>query len=231
MGFEEVTIGACRLIRGDCYAMLSQIQADALIADPPYGMNWRFTGQGSGRNAQGSRISQTKGLRIVADNHPFDPRPFLGYPKVILWGMHHYNHLLPPGSVLIWPKKSPDAYGTFLSDGDLAWMKGGCGVYFSPLMNPARYQVDKCHPTQKPVELMAWCIHKIATACTSTILDPFMGSGTTGVACVQLGRSFVGIEIEPRYFDIACRRIEAAYAQPDLFLPHPVTPPTQAALW
>jgi site-specific DNA-methyltransferase (adenine-specific)/modification methylase len=75
------------------------------------------------------------------------------------------------------------------------------------------------HPSQKPVELMVWSIEQIGD--TETILDPFMGSGTTGVACVKLGRKFIGIEIEPKYFDIACRRIEAATREPRLPLPEP----------
>lgn len=73
------------------------------------------------------------------------------------------------------------------------------------------------HETQKPVKLMAELV-SLFTNYSNTILDPFMGSGTTGVACVKLGRKFIGIEIEPKYFDIACRRIEEAYKQPDMFI-------------
>ncbi|UCH54430.1 MAG: site-specific DNA-methyltransferase [Pseudomonadota bacterium] len=73
---------------------------------------------------------------------------------------------------------------------------------------------SNAHPTQKPVEVMKQLIPDWA----ETILDPFMGSGTTGVACAKLGRKFIGIEIEPKYFDIACKRIEQAYAQPDMFI-------------
>ena len=68
-------------------------------------------------------------------------------------------------------------------------------------------QDGKEHPTQKPLQVMGWCIERIPDD-PAVILDPFMGSGTTGVACVKLGRQFIGIEIEPKYFDIACRRIE-----------------------
>jgi DNA modification methylase len=76
------------------------------------------------------------------------------------------------------------------------------------------------HPTQKPVALLRWCIEHLPVGC-ETILDPFMGSGTTGVAAVKLGRRFIGVEIDERYFDIACRRIEAATKQPDLFIEQP----------
>jgi DNA modification methylase len=80
----------------------------------------------------------------------------------------------------------------------------------------------KEHPTQKPLQLMKWCIGFLPAA--QTILDPFMGSGTTGVACVKLGRSFIGIEIDEGYFDIACERIRKAYAQPDMFIERPPEP-------
>ena len=85
------------------------------------------------------------------------------------------------------------------------------------------------HPTQKPVGVIEWCLGFVPNA--QTILDPFMGSGTTGVACARLGRRFIGIEIEPRYFDIACRRIENAYKQADLFVEQPVAEdPAEARL-
>ena len=74
----------------------------------------------------------------------------------------------------------------------------------------------KQHPTQKPVRLLEWCLSFIPEA--QSIVDPYMGSGTTGVACANLGRKFIGIEIEEKYFDIACERIDAAYSQGRLFV-------------
>ena len=85
----------------------------------------------------------------------------------------------------------------------------------------------KEHPTQKPLPLIQWCIERLPET-AQTILDPFMGSGTTGVACAKLGRKFIGIELEPKYFDIACRRIEDAYKQPDLFTAPPEKPKQEA---
>jgi site-specific DNA-methyltransferase (adenine-specific)/modification methylase len=79
---------------------------------------------------------------------------------------------------------------------------------------------EKQHPTMKPLAVMLWSIEKSGNA--ETILDPFMGSGTTGVAAIQMGRKFIGIEREPKYFDIACNRIEQAVAQPQLFETEPV---------
>ena len=78
--------------------------------------------------------------------------------------------------------------------------------------------------------MMEWLIARVSDEREQTILDPFMGSGTTGVAAVKLGRRFIGIEIEPKYFDIACRRIEEATRQRDLFV-EPPPAPKQAILF
>lgn len=200
------------LILGDCLAHLP-IEADAVITDPPYGMDWNFSGQGSGQNAQGGTNSVTKGQRIQGDAEDFDPAHLMGYERVIIWGMHHFPNRLKRGSVLVWVKKYPDAYGTFLSDADLAWMKGGCGVYVSPTMNPAKYQAEKCHPTQKPVPLMVWCMDRAKVPQGATVLDPYMGSGTTGIACIRTGRKFIGIERDPKHFETAVQRIRAELTQ------------------
>jgi site-specific DNA-methyltransferase (adenine-specific) len=98
------------------------------------------------------------------------------------------------------------------------WNAGGKRGVYTYLTNPS--DRDGEHPTEKPWRLMADLVRDF-TNTGQTILDPFMGSGTTGVACAKLGREFIGIEIEPKYFDIACRRIEAAYKQPDLFIEKP----------
>lgn len=106
-------------------------------------------------------------------------------------------------------------------------MKGGHGVYvfkksFPPPVRAADAGGDPSlpvgiHPTQKPVALMEWCILKTRMRAEAVVLDPFMGSGTTGVASLNTGHRFIGVEIEPKYFDIACSRLEAAHAQGRLF--------------
>ena len=93
------------------------------------------------------------------------------------------------------------------------------------VLRPMNMDGGKQHPTQKPVALMQWCLGFLPDA--KTILDPFMGSGTTGVACVKLGRKFTGIELDSDYFDIACKRIEEAYRQPDMFIAPPEPNPEQ----
>ena len=211
---KRCEVGPALLLLGDCLEILPTLSGvDAVVTDPPYGIDWHFTRQGSGARAQGGTNSTTKGERIFGDVKSFDPSPFLSFPNAIFWGFHHFSEKLTRGTVLVWLKKYPSAFGTFLSDADVAWMNKGCGVYCSQIINPATFQSEKCHPTQKPVALMEWCLGFLPDA--KTILDPFMGSGTTGVAAVRLGRRFIGIEICEKYFTIAKQRIEAELNQGD----------------
>lgn len=212
--------GSVTLYLGDCLDILPDIEGvDAIVTDPPYGMNWKNAVQVGANGDDAGRKTRSYGKTIRNDDVEFDPSPLLKYDRVVIWGMQHYPHKLAPGTVLVWAKKFPDAYGTFLSDGDLAWVKGGCGVYISPTINPASFQSERIHPTQKPVLLMAWCIEKIKTPPDGLVVDPYMGSGTTGIACIRTGRRFVGIEIDPEHFEGAKRRIEAELSQTTLFAP------------
>ena len=218
-------IGEATLYLGDCREILPTLGRDgvAVVSDPPYGMGWntnskRFSGGESGHRTRRMQGRDDWG-DVVADDKEFDPTPWLDFPSVILWGANHYAARLPVGTTLVWLKRFDAAFETFLSDAEVAWMKGGHGVYCRRdlTMNHATGTTQRLHPTQKPVGIMSWCIEKTE----GVVLDPFMGSGTTGVAAAKLGRKFIGIEIDPAYFDIACRRIEAAYAQPDLFIERP----------
>ena len=200
---------------GDC-RVLKLPEADAVIADPPYGMGWdtdstRFTY--GGRNDWG---------RIANDNVPFDPVPWLDYPRVVLWGQNHFAQRLPVGTMLIWQKKDPHLWGTFLSDAEVAWMKGGHGVYlyrenFAGFSRRAEAWGECAHPNQKPVRLMSWCMDRAKVPDGALVLDPYMGSGTTGIACIRTGRRFFGVEIAPRYFETACERLTRELAQGRLF--------------
>lgn len=211
--------GRVTLYLGDCRDIMPTLgKVDALISDPPYGMDWntdhsRFTGGDGGKH---TRVDK----KIHGDAVDFDPTHLLGFDRVVIWGMHHFPQHLKRGTVLVWPKKYEDAYGSFLSDADTAWMKGGCGVYLSNVINPASFQAEKCHPTQKPVPLMAWCMDKAKVPAGATVLDPYMGSGTTGIACIRTGRRFVGIEKDPAHYATALERIKRELAQGDLFLGH-----------
>jgi len=199
-----------QIFHGDCREILPGLEpVDLVCADPPYGMDWntdtdRFSG-GSTESRARRGSGKSDQARVQNDAEAFDPAPWLNFPRVILWGFQHFAARLPVGSTLVWIKRLDAAFGSFLSDADLAWMKGGHGVYCkrdTSLMGETR---QRAHPTQKPVPLMAWCIEKAGG--TGTILDPFMGSGTTLVAAKQLNRRCIGIEIEEKYCEIAASRL------------------------
>jgi site-specific DNA-methyltransferase (adenine-specific) len=228
---KEVLADGVELWLGDCRAVLPMLgEVDAVVTDPPYGMKWntdstRFTGGtrekqlGPGRDDWGD---------VRGDHGPFDPTPWLAFDEAILFGANHYAAALPVGTTLVWLKKHLHLLGTYLSDAEIAWQRGGYGVYVAniPFANTAKVAEGSFHPTQKPIDLMIWCLQRIKS---QTILDPFMGSGTTGVAAVKLGRRFTGIEIEEKYFSIACRRISDALKQPDMFIEKP-KPAVQEAM-
>jgi DNA modification methylase len=221
-------IGLATLYLGDCREIAPTLERSAaVISDPPYGM---------ANNTRGSRFSgggRVPGrgrdyAPIIGDDQPFDPSPWIAAADaVVLFGSNHFGQRLPIGTTLVWIKKGEHLFGSFLSDAELAWMKGGHGVYCLPVpWSPPARAMDAggdpalpvgIHPTQKPTPLMRWCIERAKVPAGGTILDPYMGSGTTGVAAVQMRHPFVGIEIDPTYFDTACRRIEQAQRQGDLF--------------
>ena len=214
-------IGQCELYLGDCMEILPALgKVDAVVSDPPYGADHpgdssRFSG-GNARRGKGSVHG-----KIAGDAGPFDPRPMLLGKAQILFGANYFGHLLGPGSFLVWSKRRPHAYGTFLGDGEVAWFSKGRGVYlFEKIFAGSAMALEhggdpyapSAHPFQKPISVMEWCLGHVPDA--EIILDPFMGSGTTGVACVRQRRSFIGIEIDPVYFATACRRIRQELRQP-----------------
>jgi site-specific DNA-methyltransferase (adenine-specific) len=222
------TIGSSVLYCGDCREILPTLSGiQAVVTDPPYGIahsgdSSRFSG-GQARRGKGSVHGEISG-----DQNPFDPRHLLIGQHQILFGANNFLPHLNPGSLLIWAKRRPPAYGTFLSDGEVAWLSKGRGIYlFEHIFAGSSAALEYCddayapsaHPHQKPIAVMEWCLGFIPAA--KVICDPYMGSGTTGVACIKQHRSFAGIESDERYFDIACRRIEQAYRQQDLFIPAP----------
>jgi len=221
---EAVTIGRATLYCGDCREVLPTLPCvDLLCTDPPYGINLntdnrRFSGGNVASVAKrGNNIGSAMGAPIIGDKEPFDPSFLLDLRcDKIIWGWNNYPDKLPRGACLIWLKRNDAAFGSFLSDAELAWMSKGHGVYCKRDLSNAAIANDRVHPTQKPVSLMEWCIGFAPKA--ETVCDPFMGSGSTGVAAVQMGKAFIGIEREPRYFDIAARRIEQAQRQGDLFI-------------
>ena len=221
---QRVEIGDAVLYLGDCMDILPTLpKVDAVITDPPYGIDYE-TGHGSldWGNGKIAGDENTK-LRDFIE-HFADGKPCL------MFGTWRVPRPIGTKMVLVWDK------GGALGMGDLAlpWKPGHEEIYvigrigytgvrssdvlcYPPVQSMAKN--GRVHPMQKPVALM---VELISKTIGETILDPFMGSGTTGVAAIQLGRKFIGIEREPKYFDIACQRIEQAVAQGQLFAPEPV---------
>ena len=221
-------IGDATLYLGDCREILPTLgKVDAVVTDPPYGVlnleDERTTDVRKSPRQQGSGKLKNRILNrsdvawdIAPTSEDFATLRTMSAAQII-WGGNYFP--LPPArGVLVWDKEQP--WPNF-SQAEIAWtsLNRPAALYRK---NNALGAPAKEHPTQKPVGLMEWCLGFIPDA--ATILDPFMGSGTTGVACVNLGRSFIGIEREPTYFDIACRRIEEAYKQPRLFEEPPPKP-------
>lgn len=221
-------IGDATLYLGDCREILPTLgKVDAVVTDPPYGMNLdtdsrRFTG-GSVTRGEGKYWEP-----IIGDKSTPDLSFLPDCAEKIVFGYNHLAAQLGRGSCLVWIKQNPWSWGTFLSDAELAWKSTGHGVYcLQHTVKGTDYVnrgIPKWHPTEKPVEVMSWCLSFTKGDVT---LDPFMGSGTTGVACAKLGRKFIGIEIHEPYFDIACRRIDDAYKQADLFVERPAPSPAE----
>ena len=217
MTFRTETIGDAVLYLGDCREILPTLQrVDAVVTDPPYGI---------GFGASHTKWSANRGTVLGDwDNAAPDLDPILALQcDCIIWGGDRFSLPVSRGW-LTWVK--PDAAPTFAST-EYAWTSRNAPARHITHAVGATNQERVGHPTQKPLRVMQWCLGFLPDA--QTILDPFMGSGTTGVACIKLGRKFVGIEIEPKYFDIACRRIEEAWKQPRLF-EEPRAKPVQETL-
>jgi DNA modification methylase len=217
-------IGECDLYLGDCLKIMPELgRFDAVVTDPPYGIGFgRFN----------RTVKDTHGRRVKANKYKqgewddvFDFSPAYSLIRArecptIIWGGNYFPDVWADAGkgIAFWHKAQPVKN---FSKGELAWTNIDMPAQFLHFpyyggIEGATKASAKQHPTQKPVPVMEWCLGFLPDA--ETILDPFMGSGTTGVACVKLGRKFTGIELDKDYFDIACKRIEDAYRQPDMFV-------------
>lgn len=210
-------IGRATLYLADCREVLPTIgKVDAVVTDPPYGIS-----EAAGKNKSRGKLAVAKDYGDDAwDNEPISPALMFDVLNSAKWkiifGGNYY--MLPPTSCwLVWDKENGE---NDFADCELAWTNLPKAVrrikYMWNGMLRANGEHRGDHPTQKPIGVMKWCIGHLPHC--ETVADPFMGSGTTGVAAVQMDRDFIGIEREPKYFDIACRRIEDAQRQGDLFL-------------
>lgn len=218
---REVIIGDCRLLLGDCREILPSIgKVDAVVTDPPYGI-----GESSKKAATRGKLAAARdyGGKEDWDQEPADGA-VIDWMRAnsdwqIIFGGNYFA--LPPTSCwLIWDKENGD---NDFADCELAWTnlpKAVRRIHWMWNGMLRKGKEERYHLTQKPLGVMDWVIRHLPAA-TVLICDPYMGSGTTGVACVRRRLSFIGVEREPHHFETACERISKAYDQPDFFVTRP----------
>lgn len=213
---RKEVIGDCTLYLGDCLEVMPTLgKVDAVVTDPPYGLGEKWNGGGGGKKSSW-RFNPAEAKKWDMKTCPYVQELFSLADEVVVWGANYYS--TPPARCwLLWDKNQPDTWTT--ANAEMAWTNLDKPVRrFNMATCEFHGSEKKEHPTQKPLPLMVWTIKWLKSM---TIVDPFMGSGTTGVACVKLGRKFIGIELDEKYFDIACKRIEEAYKQGDFFIQQP----------
>jgi hypothetical protein len=214
-----------RVICGDStdpsvlHALMGGEKVSALITDPPYGIN--IVKNGTAGNFPGTNAPRLKAIPIAGDNKPFDPVHLLSLaPKIILWGGNHYAAELPSQSKwLIWDKKDGAFQESDLGDCELAWtnLNGAARLLHHTWQGMYRKGIGertaRVHPTQKPVDLMIWCCEQAGLEQEETVLDCYLGSGSTLIACERQGLRCYGAELEPKYINAAIQRWEAETGQ------------------
>lgn len=215
------------LILADCLDVLP-IACDAVMTDPPYGHGYKACAGGvtTGKKWHGGDKWKRGGSdKIIGHDVAYDPAPILALDvPTVLWGANHYASRLPDSAAwLVWDKRGGTAENN-LSDCELAWCNVGGSArlkmhMWNGLCRDSEIGVH-LHPTQKPVVVIAWAMDKAKIPVGATVLDPYMGSGTTAIACIRTGRKFVGIEKDAKHFETACERVANELAQGFLLPPN-----------
>jgi DNA modification methylase len=231
-------IGDCTLYLGDCLEILPTLgPVDAVVTDPPYGI---AHSSNHGASWQGRMIASDQDTSIR--DQALD-----SFETVAAFGTWKTPPIPRTKGCLVWDKGPAFGMGDlsfpWKGSWELIYIRGNIwngyrdeGILRNHVQVSWETQFKglgdreaRSHPHQKPVSLIRALLNKLPTA--SVILDPFMGAGTTLVACAKLGRRGIGIEIDPGYFDIACRRVEESYRQPDLFIDRPAAPVQEVIEW
>lgn len=251
---EPVIIGDCTLYHGDCLEVMAGLESVShVIGDPPYEKEAHKTGRrtqasvkrGVNADLDFAAISETLRDDVSAAAHRLSQGWIIWFCQAEAVGSWR-DSLEAAGAkykrAMIWvkPDSTPQLNGqmpapgyesmplAWSGQGHSRWNAGGKRGVYTHLTN--QRDRDGRHPTEKPIPLMREILHDFTNP-GETILDPFMGSGTTGVACAKMGRRFIGIELDRKYFDIACERITKAYAQGDMFVERPRKPEPIAQLF
>ncbi len=229
MRFREEIIGDARLILGDCRKWLASVppcfRVNAVVTDPPYGVNFEGSAtKHSLKSGDGYASFDDTPAEVLAVCVPAVRAAMALATGGVLTPGNACTHLYDPpraqGTIFYPSGANAGPWGFVCSQplfyyGKDPYLAKGLGSLPNGFSTTERAE-ENGHPCPKPIKQTEWMVRRVSFP-NETVLDPFMGSGTTGVACVNFGRKFIGCEIDPGYFDIACRRIEEAYRQPRLF--------------
>lgn len=235
-------IGNATLYLGDSLELLRSGtfgKIGAIVSDPPYGIGYKHSGHTSTNLAGCEIVANTS--YIHGDDAPFDPAPWIDAApssraagnalsdsglRIVLWGADHFRRSLPDsGTLLAWDKHIGIGGDDSFADCEWAWcgrrvkreifryLWKGATKNRTCKLDRLNNSLRRLHVSQKPVELMRWSIEKARPLAGLPVLDPYMGSGTTGVACATFNLPFIGVEIDPGHFETACMRIEDAQRQ------------------
>ncbi|MHB1798924.1 MAG: DNA methyltransferase [Vulcanimicrobiaceae bacterium] len=208
-------IGNARLYLGDCREIIPSLALPAaVLTAPPYGIDFVHSGANVGGIGAGRYRTKFANEAIPGDDQPFDPSIVLRLQvPTILWGGNQYADRLPASPCwLIWDKRAASHHSNNFADCEIAWtnLDGVARVFrhhWDGMLRASERRQPRVHPMQKPVALMDWCLSFLDLEEGAEVLDPYMGSGTVGVAALRLGYRYVGIELNDRYFDAACERV------------------------
>jgi DNA modification methylase len=212
---KEVLAEGVELWLGDMIDILPTLgRFDACVTDPPYGIGM----DGGNVGYKGFNDLEKKGWDKAPPTDQAIEMIIACADNYVIWGGNYFG--LPPARCyLVWDKGAGFKNRSYAeSELALTNLDANARTFTHDPLAKGDYK-GKQHPTQKPVEVMKWCLGFLPDA--KRIVDPYCGSGSTGVAAVKIGKSFTGIEIDEGYFAIACKRIEAALRQPDFFVEPP----------
>jgi len=226
--FDGVTI-----YNADCLDVLPDVVCDAIVSDPPYGCKYvgsPGTTNRTGIHSKGSNRGERTRETVEGDDVDFDPSPLLKWPCAFSGAQHYYDRLPKGGSLHSWDKRG-DYKRTTFADADIIWCSRKMNaqtfrLVWRGLCRHAENNDIILHPTQKPVAVMQWMLSLLEIGEGQTVCDPYMGSGTTAIACIRTGRKFIGVEKDKRHFETACVRIRCELAQGVLWRQNnPITDP------
>ncbi len=227
--FEKVELAGGRavLYRADCLEVLAAglLKRDAIVTDPPYGIGFKHSGYKKARpivdslgTTRRSKLVRSRDCTIQGDDAPFDIQPWLGFKRVLVFGADRFKDSIPnSGSFLFWDKSVGIGAADSFVDAEFMWTnlvsvkRNVCRHLWKGIVGEGKDRTAKGKPrrhlSQKPRELMRWCIQTVRAPIGGVICDPYAGSGSTGIAALSLGYRFIGVEIVPEHFETARARI------------------------